>query len=138
LSAKVLLAAANGNRLKGWQWRVNSNGQTHFNQLGFAAGFFNHVKDMSDIDIEHLSALAALELSAEEKVLAAGDLAHIIGMIDRMQSTITDGVPPMANPLDMKQRLRADVITEQVDREHLQSTTSHVHNGYYVVPRVME
>jgi len=93
---------------------------------------------MAAIDIDHLLNLAALHLSVEERTLAATDLARIIGMIDQMQAVPTDGIEPMANPLDQQQRLRADVVTEQVDRERLQSTTRHVHDGYYVVPRVVE
>lgn len=93
---------------------------------------------MSAINLDHLATLAALELSDQEKTLVRDDLQRIIGMIDAMQSVPTEGVQPMANPLDMQQRLRADAITESIDRQQLQSTTSHVHEGYYVVPRVVE
>ena len=68
----------------------------------------------------------------------ATDLTRIIGMIDHMQAIATDGVAPMSNPLDMRQRLRADGVTETVDRQRLQSPARHVHDGYYVVPRVVE
>ncbi len=93
---------------------------------------------MSAINIDHLCLLASLSLSAEEKDLVQSDLSNIIKMIDQMQSMSTDGVLPMANPLDMEQRLRNDVVSERVDRETLQQTTSQVHDGYYVVPRFVE
>ncbi|MBM4203018.1 MAG: Asp-tRNA(Asn)/Glu-tRNA(Gln) amidotransferase subunit GatC [Gammaproteobacteria bacterium] len=93
---------------------------------------------MSSINIDHLCALAALKLTAAERELVQGDLANIINMIDSMQAVTTDGVVPMANPLDMQQRLRADKIIEQVDRAALQQITTHTHDGYYVVPRFVE
>lgn len=93
---------------------------------------------MATIDIDHLCTLASLSLSAEERDLVRGDLENIVAMIDQMQSLPTEGVPPMANPLDMQQRLRDDIVTEQVDRQALQLATPHVHDGYYIVPRFVE
>jgi len=93
---------------------------------------------MSSINIDHLCALAAIRLTSEERTLVEGDLTSIIHMIDSMQAVATDGVQPMANPLDMQQRLRPDSITEHVDRAALQHTTTHTHDGYYVVPRFVE
>jgi aspartyl-tRNA(Asn)/glutamyl-tRNA(Gln) amidotransferase subunit C len=93
---------------------------------------------MSGINIDHLCTLAALQLTAAERVLVHDDLTNIIHMIDSMQTVVTDGVVPMANPLDMRQRLREDSISEPVDRSTLQRTTTHIHDGYYVVPRFVE
>jgi aspartyl-tRNA(Asn)/glutamyl-tRNA(Gln) amidotransferase subunit C len=93
---------------------------------------------MAAINIDHLCTLASLALSDEERNLVRGDLENIIAMIDQMQSLPTEGVQPMANPLDMHQRLRDDVVTEHAERELLQRTTPHVHGGYYIVPRFVE
>lgn len=93
---------------------------------------------MPGIDLDHLLFLAALELPEAERTLAARDLEGIIKMIDQMQAVDTEGVLPMANPLDARQRLRADVANPNIDRDLMQSTTTSVHDGYYVVPRVIE
>ena len=63
---------------------------------------------MSDIDIRHLSALAQLKLSEQEAQAVAGDLARIIDMVDQMQAMDTEGVQPLAHPLDGAARLRPD------------------------------
>ena len=44
----------------------------------------------------------------------------------------------MSNPHDMKQRLRADIVTESDQREALQAVAPSVEDGYFLVPRVMD
>ena len=68
---------------------------------------------MSDsINIPHLATLARLSLDEQEVSLAHADLTNIIAMIDAMANVDTEGVEPMAHPLDATQRLRDDVVTE--------------------------
>ena len=94
--------------------------------------------DSDRIDIDRLARLAALRLSDSERVEALSDLQRIVAMVDRMQSVDTEGVPPLAHPLDAIQRLRADALTETVDRAHYQAGAPAVRDGLYVVPRVVE
>ncbi len=93
---------------------------------------------MSDINIDHLARLARLKLSDAEREQAEIDLRRIIDMVDQMQSVDTEGIAPLAHPLDANQRLRADVVTETVDRQHYQQGAPAIQDGLYVVPRVVE
>ena len=93
---------------------------------------------MSDIDIRHLSALAQLKLSEQEAEAVAGDLARIIDMVDQMQAMDTEGVKPLAHPLDDAARLRPDAVTEVVDRALYQQGAPETEDGLYLVPRVVE
>ena len=94
---------------------------------------------MSDsIDIPHLAALARLSLDADSVVHAEQDLLNIIAMIDQMQAIPTDGIEPMAHPLDATQRLREDIVTEEVDLAAFQAQAPSTEQGYYLVPRVVE
>ena len=93
---------------------------------------------MPTIDTAHLARLAALALTKEEVSAAQGDLERIIEMIDEMQTVDTEGVAPMAHPLDGHQRLRADEVTETVERERFQSLAPSASDGFYLVPRVVE
>ena len=93
---------------------------------------------MSDIDIRHLSALAQLKLSDGEARAVAGDLARIIDMVDQMQAMDTDGVKPLAHPLDSAARLRPDAVSETIDRELYQQGAPETDEGLYLVPRVVE
>ena len=90
------------------------------------------------IDISHLATLARLALDADAQSAAAADLQNIISMIDQMQAIPTEGIEPMAHPLDATQRLREDVVSESVDREAFQQIAPDTADGYYRVPRVVE
>jgi len=91
-----------------------------------------------NIDIDHLTNLAQLELTDAEHAEVGADLARIIDMVDRMQAMDTDGVEPLAHPLGGRAWLRADRVTELVDRDRYQAGAPAVEDGLYLVPRVVE
>jgi len=93
---------------------------------------------MADIDIAHLTRLAQLALDQGERQQVHADLQRIINMVDQMQAIDTEGVPPLAHPLDAEQRLRLDQVTETVDRELYQAGAPATQDGFYLVPRVVE
>ena len=93
---------------------------------------------MAGIDIKHLLRLAQLALNETEQAAVRADLQRIIAMVDQMQAVDTEGVEPLAHPLDAVQRLREDVVTEQVDRELYQRGAPATRDGFYLVPRVVE
>ena len=88
--------------------------------------------------VEKLLRLSALSLATGEKVLLQGDLDKIVGFINAMQSVDTRGVLPLAHPLDGTQPLRADDVTESIDRDRLQRNAPLTRDGLYLVPRVVE
>ena len=93
---------------------------------------------MSDIDIRHLSHLARLRLTESEAESVAEDRARIIAMVDAMQSMDTEGIAPLAHPLESPAPLRPDEVTEVVDRERYQEGAPATRDGLYLVPRVVE
>jgi aspartyl-tRNA(Asn)/glutamyl-tRNA(Gln) amidotransferase subunit C len=93
---------------------------------------------MAQIDLNHLCRLAQIALDDAGQNAVRADLERIIAMVDQMQAMPTDDVEPLAHPLDATARLRADEITEEVDRELFQRLTSEVEAGLYLVPRVVE
>jgi aspartyl-tRNA(Asn)/glutamyl-tRNA(Gln) amidotransferase subunit C len=93
---------------------------------------------MTAIDIKHLSRLAQLALTDAEQEAVRQDLERIIGVVDQMQAIDTDGIAPLAHPLEAHQRLRTDTVTEFVDRELNQQGAPATQDGLYLVPRVIE
>ena len=71
-------------------------------------------------DVESIAHLARLEISEEDVPAYAETLSNILTLVEQMNSVDTSGVSPMAHPLDMAQRLREDVVSEENQREHLQ------------------
>lgn len=88
--------------------------------------------------IQQVAHLARLELRAEQIGHYANQLSSILSMVDQLAQAQTEGVAPMAHPLDMVQRLRADVVTESDRRERYQALAPSAEGGLYVVPKVIE
>ncbi len=82
--------------------------------------------------------LARLEVAPDDVDRYARELAGILDLVARMNRADTEAVSPMAHPLDERQRLRADAVTEVNLREQFQAIAPQVRDGLYLVPRVIE
>ncbi len=89
-------------------------------------------------DVKNIAHLARLEISDDDVDQYAADLSNILDLVEQMNQVDTDGVQPMAHPLDAKQRLRDDEISEQDQRDKFQAIAPDVENGLYRVPKVIE
>lgn len=88
--------------------------------------------------VKNVAQLAQLKIEEDQLASTIKDLTEILDLADQMQSINTDGIAPMANPLDAVQRLRADEVTETNQREAYQASAPEVERGYFLVPRVVE
>ncbi len=89
-------------------------------------------------EVERVARLARLRIDPADLDDRARDLARILELFDRLAAVDTRDVEPLSHPLAATQRLRPDVVTEQVDRGALQRGAPQVEDGMYVVPRVIE
>ena len=89
-------------------------------------------------DIEKIAHLARLGISSDDVPDYARNLSNILDLVEQMNAVDTEGVTPMAHPLDEPQRLRADEVTEQDQREHFQENAPLVESGLFLVPQVIE
>lgn len=89
-------------------------------------------------EVRGIAHLARLHVASDDVPRYAEELSAILTLVERMQAADTRGVEPMAHPLDAVQRLRADEVTETVDRESFQSIAPQVRDGLYLVPKVIE
>jgi aspartyl-tRNA(Asn)/glutamyl-tRNA(Gln) amidotransferase subunit C len=93
---------------------------------------------LSKEQVEYIATLARLKLQDDEIADVVEKLSSIVDFVDQLQAAPTDDVEPMAHPLNMSQRLRADEITEFDQRDQVQKNAPSVEDGYYLVPRVIE
>ena len=89
-------------------------------------------------DVEHIAHLARLEVSDDEIADYVDKLSRIIDLVTQLGELDTEGTLPMAHPLDMGQRLRADEVTEIDHRDLYQQNAAAVGQGFYRVPKVIE
>ena len=89
-------------------------------------------------DVEKIAHLARLEVAETDVSEHVRNLSNILDLVVQMDAVDTDGVTPMAHPLDAVQRLRADEVTETNQREQFQKIAPATENGLYLVPKVIE
>ncbi len=89
-------------------------------------------------DVAKIAHLARLALRDDDVPKYTGDLSNILDLVEQMNAVDTEGVVPMAHPLDAVQRLRPDEVTESDQREHFQSIAPRTEAGLYLVPKVIE
>jgi aspartyl-tRNA(Asn)/glutamyl-tRNA(Gln) amidotransferase subunit C len=93
---------------------------------------------LSKEQVQHIALLARLSLEEKDIDDVVEKLSSIVDFVDQLQAAPTDDVAPMAHPMDMSQRLRADAVTETNDRDKIQENAPSVENGLYIVPKVLE
>lgn len=89
-------------------------------------------------DVEQIAHLARLQIDAADIDSYSDSLNSILSLVDQMQAINTEGVEPLAHPLDAVQRLRADEVTEINQREALQAVAPATEEGLFLVPKVIE
>ena len=89
-------------------------------------------------DIAKLAELARIAISENTADQVANSISDVLALVDQLQAVNTDGVVPMAHPLDAVQRLRTDDITEPNQREQFQAIAPATQDGLYLVPQVIE
>jgi aspartyl-tRNA(Asn)/glutamyl-tRNA(Gln) amidotransferase subunit C len=97
---------------------------------------------LSDDQVRRIARLARLEIRGDESQAVLDRLNRVLGLIDELRAVDTQGIEPMAHPLDAQlpegQRLREDAVTETPQREAYQAVAPAVQEGLYLVPKVVE
>jgi aspartyl-tRNA(Asn)/glutamyl-tRNA(Gln) amidotransferase subunit C len=89
-------------------------------------------------EVKKIAHLARLGIDEQDVASYAQDLSGMLDLMTQMGELNTDGVEPMAHPMDQAQRLRPDLVTEQDKREKFQAIAPQVEEGLYLVPKVIE
>jgi aspartyl-tRNA(Asn)/glutamyl-tRNA(Gln) amidotransferase subunit C len=89
-------------------------------------------------DVKKIAHLARLGIAEQDVDSYAKDLSGMLDLMTQMGDLDTQGVLPMAHPLDQMQRLRADVVTETDQRQLFQSIAPQTEAGLYLVPKVID
>ena len=89
-------------------------------------------------DVRSIAHLARLHIDDDSVERYVDDLSSILTLVDQMNQVDSSNVKPLANPLDVSQRLRVDEVTETDQRDKFQQIAPDVADGLYRVPRVIE
>jgi aspartyl-tRNA(Asn)/glutamyl-tRNA(Gln) amidotransferase subunit C len=89
-------------------------------------------------EVKKIAHLARLGIEEQDVPQYAEDLSGMLELMAAMGTVETGDVPPMVHPLDLRQRLRSDAVTERDEREKFQAIAPQVEAGLYLVPKVIE
>ena len=89
-------------------------------------------------DVKKIAHLARLGIDQQQIEHYAQDLSNLLDLMTQMGQLDTQGVAPMAHPLDQVQRLRPDVVSETDQRQNFQTIAPQTEAGLYLVPKVIE
>ena len=93
---------------------------------------------IKDSDLIEIAQLARIKIKKDDFINLKKDLQRILDLVEQMESAKTEDVIPMSHPLDISQPLRQDEVTEENEREKMQSTAPLVQSGLYLVPLVLD
>jgi len=93
---------------------------------------------LSPEQVLNVAHLARLEIKPDRTALYAQQLSNILGMVDQLARADTQGVVPMAHPLEMVQRLRPDLVSEGDRRDTYLAIAPAADQGLFLVPKVIE
>lgn len=96
---------------------------------------------LSRDEVEKIAHLARLAVRPEDLEGYARELSGILAFVEQMDAADTEGVTPMAHPVEASQRLRPDEPNEPNEpdrRDRFQAIAPAVEAGLYLVPRVIE
>lgn len=88
-------------------------------------------------ELKQIAHLAKLSIADDKFNDTADDLNNILKLAEQLSSVDTQDITPMAHPLRMTQRLRADVVNEGDQSELFQSIAPKTGKKHYLVPTVL-
>jgi len=88
-------------------------------------------------EVEHIAALARLELTDAEKQRYAEQLSDILDYAARLDELATDQIPPTASVLDMHLRLRDDRARPGLPTEDVLKNAADTRDDQFQVPPVL-
>ena len=87
-------------------------------------------------DVRYVAKLARLRLERGEVERMTGELAKVLGHIDKMSELDTADVPPTAHVLDVVNVMRPDKVRPGISREEALRNAPAVSSDSFRVPRM--
>jgi aspartyl-tRNA(Asn)/glutamyl-tRNA(Gln) amidotransferase subunit C len=88
--------------------------------------------------VARIATLARIEVPADQQDRLAGELSQILSWIEQLGEVDTDGVEPMRAVMPIRAHWRQDVVTDGRRPDDILKNAPQAHDGYFVVPKVVE
>jgi aspartyl-tRNA(Asn)/glutamyl-tRNA(Gln) amidotransferase subunit C len=88
--------------------------------------------------VRHIAKLARIAMSDEEIERLAPELNNILDWVEQLAEVNTEGVEPLTAVIDLKLRLRDDVVNDGNIRDAVLANAPEAQHGFFAVPKVIE
>ena len=95
-------------------------------------------KNKQNINVDHISQLAAIELSDEEKKMFQSQLENILSYIDQLNEVHTDNLSNKENVISNLSSLRSDDVGDSLPHELVIQNAPLSKNGFIQVPKIID
>ncbi len=93
---------------------------------------------VSSEQVRHIAKLARIGMSDAEIEALVPELNNILGWVEQLGEVNTDGIEPLATVIDLKLRLRDDVVNDGNIRDAVLANAPEAQHGFFAVPKVIE
>jgi len=96
-------------------------------------------REISKKTINHISKLALLDLSDEEKEKLSKELNDILNYFKKLDDLDTSDVEPTTHPIDgLKNVFREDIPWKSLSNEEALKNAKNKKDGYFKAPRILK
>ena len=89
--------------------------------------------------LDHISKLALLDLSDEEKDKLSKQLGDILSYFKKLNDLDTSNVEPTTHPIDgLKNVFRDDIPWKSLTQEEALKNATHKKDGFFKAPRILK
>ncbi|MBN1306204.1 MAG: Asp-tRNA(Asn)/Glu-tRNA(Gln) amidotransferase subunit GatC [Anaerolineales bacterium] len=89
-------------------------------------------------EVQHIAALARLELSEAELARYRGQLSAILDHVAKLQELDTADIPPTASVIEGQSPLRDDIVLPSLETGRLLENSKHTGQDQFKIPPVFE
>lgn len=93
---------------------------------------------ITEEDVAYVAGLARLSLGPEELKTMTGQMAAMLGYVDKLNELNTDDIVPTAHAVPMANAFRADQVVTSIGTAAALANAPHGADGCFQVPRVIE
>jgi aspartyl-tRNA(Asn)/glutamyl-tRNA(Gln) amidotransferase subunit C len=88
--------------------------------------------------VEHVAALARLELTEDEKGAFTVQMNSILEYVQKLNNLDTEGIVPTSHAVPMENAFRDDVVTPSIGLENALANAPDRGDNFFRVPKVIE
>ena len=88
--------------------------------------------------VKKVATLASLDMNEGELDAVCAKLGNIMKFVEQLEEVNTDNVEPLANVVDIKLRLREDIVNDGDMQQKILANAPEAMEGFFVVSKIVE